>query len=161
MASFPLQVSIRTQIYFYVRARMSAITHWALMGQWELGAEMGWSETVKHGKLHQPFHVCLTCFLTPDRGLVFIFVPADWAFLPWDRVSLPASKGHCVLDGILRTAGVSVINTHSDCIIFHSSVIWSIFTLFSAKWICFFCFWNKLQNEKSHSKHLRVMCLGD
>lgn len=38
-------------------------------------------------------------------------------------------KGHCVLDGSLRAAGVSVINTHSDCIIFHSSIILSIFTL--------------------------------
>ena len=76
------QVSIRRQIYFYVRARMSGITQQALMTQWELGAEMGWMESIKHRKLHQPFHVCLTCFFTPDWGLVFMFVPANWAILP-------------------------------------------------------------------------------
>ena len=86
------QVSIRMQIYFYVRARMSGITQQALMTQWELGAEMGWMDSVRHRKLHQPFHLCLTCFLIPYWGLVFMFVPADWAILPWDRVCLLTSE---------------------------------------------------------------------
>ena len=122
------QVSIRMQIYFYVRPRMSGMTQQALMKQetrcWD--GMNGFHQTQKaapafprlphllpYSWLGAGFHVC-SCWLghpALGQGMSANF------------------KGHCVLDGILIAAGVSVINTHSDCIIFHSSTILSTFTL--------------------------------
>lgn len=48
-------------------------------------------------------------------------------------------KGHCVLDGIRRTSGALVINTHGDHIKSHSPASWSIFTLSNGCYLASVC----------------------
>ena len=119
---------------------------------------MGWMDSIKHKKLHQPFHVCLTCYLTPDWGLVFMSVPADWAILPWDRVVCKPQRSLCSGWDSHSSRGISYKYPQR---LHNISQLYNLVNIYSQKWrlvgcwsplgrICFFCFCSKLQKrEKS------------
>lgn len=75
------------------------------MEQWEAGVEVGCSEKVKHGRAAPGLPLGPPASLTPDQGLVSWFASVGWAFLTWEWGTSACLKGHCVLEGILRTAG--------------------------------------------------------
>lgn len=98
---------------------------------WQVSIRM-WSQTYKATPAFlRLLHLLPSTWPGGSFSFLFLLTGPSWPGLGMSA----CLKGHRVLDGILRTAGVLVINTHSDCIIFHSSIILSIFTLRNGGWL--------------------------